>query len=344
VATPARRLRRTLVWYSFGSACVVATLVGVVLIKGQNLSAGEILSNIGLNLIASVVFAVMFVMLSNWVQDRHLQETISEGFETIREGFTDLTDRLTESMAQSNQLFLPRASYPAVNPTVTFGEDFNRDVTMSLERSDFFAFHGPSARYVATRLRKARHRPQQIRIAMIDPGNTRAIRRRASDRATWPKFRGQQSEEVERELEEELLMNVVSLFDCRRFCPVEILYNDDTAVYRYVMFDQSVYVSWYHSPQSAEMELPESYQFGKESFVYSTLRMDLMRKFEMSQSKVVFDASQNDSFLITHLKEMADRTISPEDLERWRAQQQADSAAFASYLDNLYRDLNRPVR
>ena len=28
MATPARRLRRTLVWYSFGSACVVATLVG----------------------------------------------------------------------------------------------------------------------------------------------------------------------------------------------------------------------------------------------------------------------------------------------------------------------------
>jgi hypothetical protein len=337
VATPARRLRRTLVWYSFGSACVVATLVGVVFIRGQHLSEGEIFANIGLNLIASVVFAVMFVMLSNWVQDRHLQETISEGF-------TELTDRLTESMSQSNQLFLPRASYPAVNPTVTFGEEYNRDVTMSLERSDFFAFHGPSARYVATRLRKARHRPQQIRIAMIDPGNTRAISRRAADRATWPKFRDQPIEEVERELEEELLMNVVSLFDCRRYCPVEILYNDDTAVYRYVMFDQSVYVSWYHSPQSAEMELPESYQFGKESFIYSTLRLDLMRKFEMSQSKVVFDASQNDSFLTKHLQELADRTILPEDLERWRAQQQADSAAFASYLEDMYRDLSRAVR
>src|SRR5215468_9728082 len=306
VATPARRLRRTLVWYSFGSACAVATLVGVILVlQDDSLKQGAILSSIGLNLIASVVFALMFVTLSNWTQDRHLQETISEGFETISEDFTDFTNRLTESMSQSNQLFLPRASYPAVNPALSFGDEYNRDVTMSLERSDFFAFHGPSARYVAARLRKARQRPQQIRIAMIDPGNTRAISRRASDRATWPKFRGQQIEEVERELEEELLMNVVSLFDCRRLCPVEILYNDDTAVYRYVMFDQSVYVSWYHSPQSAEMELPESYQFGKESFVYSTLRMDLMRKFEMSRSKVVFDASQNDSFLLKHLQELA---------------------------------------
>jgi hypothetical protein len=338
VATGARKLRKTLVWYSFGSACVLATSVGVILtMQDPNLSTGAILSNIGLNLIASVVFALVFVLLTNWVQEGNLRETINEGFEEI-------TDRLTESMAQSNQLFLPRATYPAVNPAQSFGDEYNRDVTISLERSDFFAFHGPSARYVATRLRKSRHRPQQIRIAMINPGNTRAISRRASDRATWPKFRGQQIEDLERELEDELLMNIVSLFDCRRFCPVEILYNDDTAVYRYVMFDQSVYVSWYHSPLSSQMEMPESYQFGKESFVYSTLRLDLMRKFEMSPVKVVFDASQNDSFLIEHLQQLAGRTVGPEQLKQWREQQHEDSDAFGRYLDEIYRDLSRPVR
>src|SRR5262249_20363255 len=97
VAAPAGRLRRTLVWYSFGSACAVATLVGVVLVmQDHHLSEGEILANIGLNLLASVVFALMFVTLSNWIQDRHLQDTISEGFEMISGGFADLTDRLTE--------------------------------------------------------------------------------------------------------------------------------------------------------------------------------------------------------------------------------------------------------
>src|SRR5215470_7878225 len=112
VATPARRLRRTLVWYSFALASAVAALVGVVLVmQDRHLGYAEIFANIGLNLLASVVFALMFVALSNWVQDRHLQETISEGFETVKDGFTDLTGRLTESMSQSNQLFLPRASY-----------------------------------------------------------------------------------------------------------------------------------------------------------------------------------------------------------------------------------------
>ena len=81
----------------------------------------------------------------------------------------------------------------------------------------------------------------------------------------------------------------------------------DTAVYRYVMLDESVYVSWYHSAQSAHMEMPETYRFGKDSFIYSTLRMDLMRKFEISAHKVVFDAADDDGVLIDHLARLTGR-------------------------------------
>jgi hypothetical protein len=332
--TPARRLRKTLVWYSFGTACLVALLIGALLVLLDPApDKGPLLSSIGVNLIASVVFALTFVILSNWVQDRNTAETINEGF-------AELTDRLIQNISQSNQLFLPRSTYPAVNPEDSFGDEYNHDVTMSLERSGFFAFHGPSARYVATRLRKARRHPQQIRIAMISPANRRAISRRAFDRASWPKSKGQPAETIEQELENELLENVVSLFDCRRLCPIEILYTDDTAVYRYVMFDQSVYVSWYHSPQSAQMEMPESYQFGGESFIYSTLRMDLMRKFEISLAKVTFEATQDDGFLIDHLEQLVGRDITAEDLNKWRVQHHVDSAGFASYLDVIYRNLS----
>lgn len=89
--------------------------------------------------------------------------------------------------------------------------------------------------------------------------------------------------------------------------------------------------------------MPESYQFGKDSFIYSTFRMDLMRKFEISQAKVVFEASLHDGFLIDHLQELVGRVITTEQLDQWRAQQRADTAGFASYLDGIYRDL-RTVR
>jgi hypothetical protein len=334
--TPAGRLRRTLVWYSFGTACCVALVIGVLLVvQDHGLTGSEVSSSIGLNLIGSVVFAIMFALLANWVQDRNVQETISEGF-------GELTDQMMQTMASTNRLFLPARRYDALNPTSSFGDDYNRDVTRDLEGTGFFAFYGPSARYVAARLLAARHHPQQVRIAMIGPANHRAISRRASDRASWLRSQDQPIEQIGQQLEDELLMNIVSLFDCRRLCPIEILYNDDTAVYRYVMLDQSVYVSWYHGAQSAQMEMPESYRFNKDSFIYSTFWMDLMRKFEISTNQVKFESGHDDAYLIDHLNTLTGRTITATDLERWRAEQRKDSATFRGYLTKMYGDLNHP--
>lgn len=325
-----------MVRYSFVTACAIALLISAILVmQDDKLTAKEIYSSIGLNLLASVVFALMFVALANWIQDRNTQET-------IRESLEGLADRITQDMARTNRLFLPSKHYDALNPTDSFGDDYNEDLTLDLEKSDFFAFYGPSARYVAARLLAAHHHhPQQIRVAMINPRNRRAISRRASDRTSWPRSHGQSIEQIERELEDELLMNLVSLFDCRRLCPVEILYNDDTAVYRYVMFDQAVYVSWYHSQRSAQMELPESYRFGKDSFVYSTFKMDLTRKFEISADKVVFDAGHDDSVLIAHLRDLTGRSVTAKDLARWRVEQEEDSAQFRRYLAKVRGELDQ---
>ncbi|WP_026423931.1 hypothetical protein [Actinokineospora inagensis] len=330
----ARSLRRTLVRYSFITACVMALLVSLILTMfGHSLDARDILSSIGVNMFASVVFALMFAGLANWIQDRHTQDTIAESLD-------ELGDRLTESMARTNRLFLPAKHYEGLNPTTTFGDDYNTDMTADLEETVFFAFYGPSARYVAARLLAARHHPQQIRVAMINPANRRAISRRAADRASWLKSQGQPIDQIERDLEDELLMNLVSLFDCRKMCNIEILYNDDTAVYRYVMFDQAVYISWYHSPRSTQMELPESYRFAKDSFIYSTLRMDLMRKFEISPHKTLFDSTHTDQDLIDHLTTLTTRPITPTNLTHWRAAQLQDSASFRTYLTTLRRTLD----
>ncbi len=327
--TSTRNLRLTLVRYSFATACAVAVLVSVILIMQDDaLTTSQIYSAVGLNLLAGVVFALMFAALATWVQDRHTRDTIAEGM-------TGLADRITQNMVRTNRLFLPSKHYDALNPTDTFGDEYNEDMTLDLAQSGFFAFYGPSARYVAARLLAARHHPQQIRVAMINPGNRRAISRRASDRKSWPRSREQPIERIEQELADEILMNLVSLFDCRRLCPVEILYNEDTAVYRYVMLDKSVYVSWYHSPRSANMELPESYRFGKDSFIYSTLRMDLMRKFEISPHKVTFEPTDDDRVLIAHLRALTGREVTPTHLARWRAEQQRDTAEFRRYLDTF---------
>jgi hypothetical protein len=331
--TSPRRLRRMLVWFGFASS--VALLIGFVLVAlDDNVTFSVFASAVGLNLIASVLFALVFIVLTNWVQNRDIEES-------LREGFNDLIALLDKNTAQAHRMFLPSKRYEALNPTGTyFGDAYNRDITVDLEASGTFAFDGPSARYVATRLLAAHHHPHQIRVAMISPANRRAISRRAADRRTWPSSRGMSIEQLERELTDELFMNIVSLFECRRLCPIEILYYNHTAVYRHVLLDQAVYVSWYHSPQ--QMEMPDSFRFGKDSFMYAAFRMDLNRKFEMSADKVIFDASHGDDVLIDHLHQLTGKPITPADIARWRTEQdREDVAAFNGFLAKIYDDLEQ---
>jgi hypothetical protein len=325
-----RSLTRTFVWYSFGTACGVALAAGVLLTTlDDHLTVAEVSSAIGLNLIASVVFALMFVALANWVQDRNVQST-------IRDGFRELGEQVMHNVATADQMFVPQKMYEPVNPGSTYGDDFNRDVTRDLEVSNFFAFNGPSARYVAARLLAARHQPTQIRIAMIGPANRQAIHRRAFDRRSWAGNEGQTIERIKRDLRRELLVNVVGLFECRHICPIEILYIDGTAVYRHVMLDKAMYLSWYFGPKSAQMELPESYRFARESFVYELFQMDLARKFEMAEDRVVFNANHDDQFLLGHLRQITGEDIPETELELWRAEHKKESKSFSTYMGQVY--------
>jgi hypothetical protein len=305
-------------------------LIGLILVsQDEAVTRDAVLSAVGLNLIASVIFAVIFSVLSNRVQERSLDESIEQGF-------AEAYSRLSGEIARTNSTFLPVAVYDPLNPTGDFGDPFNRDVTRSLEASGFFAFQGPSARFVATRLLKSRRYPQQVKIAMLSPGNQLAISRHASDRIFWPGSGGKTAQDIARALRNELVVNVVSLFDCRNICPIDLLYYEDTAVYRYVMLDDAVYLSWYHSKRSVAMEMPESFQFASESFLYQSLRMDVMRRFEISQSKVHFEASQEDDFLIEHLSNVINERITSSDLAQWRNSYLEQSKSFAEYLEKAY--------
>lgn len=215
-------------------------------------------------------------------------------------------------------------------------------MTRSLEETRFYAFRGPSARYVAARLRESNHYPQQVKVAMLSPGDPRAIQRRAADRAPWGRSQGRDMQQLESDLRHELILSVVSLFDYRSFCPVDLLYVEDTAVYRYEMFDDSVYVSWYDSPRSRSLEMPESLRFPVGSFLYKTLRLDLIRRFDISSNKAVtFTPQQDDDFLAQHLSVVLGEPVNQSDLDTWRREHESYVEDFSDYLKSMYRDMRR---
>jgi hypothetical protein len=333
MADDPRKLRNTLFWYAFALACVTTLLISIVFVTlGPAVSPAAVLSAIGLNLIASVVFALVFTALSTWVQQNAIEGAVADQF-------LDATAKLRGEIAATNLTYLPIATYSPLDPVDGYGDYFNIDMTRSLEKTSFYAFRGPSARYVAARLRRARSYPQEVRVAMLNPGDSAAISRRSSDRLQWLRSEGKTAADLERELHDELIITVVSLFDYRKICPVQLLYVEDTAVYRYEMFDDSVFVSWYHGPQSAGRELPESLRFSDQSFMYSTMKLDLIRRFEISSHQAVFRPSQGDDYLIGHLAEYAGITATPQDIADWRKRYVEYVEDFCLYLDKIYSQI-----
>jgi ABC-type uncharacterized transport system permease subunit len=70
--------------YAFALACVVSVGLGVFLVtRDKALKSDQVLSAIGLELIASVIFSIIFALLSSRVRDRLLYDTLVEHANTM---------------------------------------------------------------------------------------------------------------------------------------------------------------------------------------------------------------------------------------------------------------------
>ncbi|WP_045746956.1 hypothetical protein [Actinoplanes rectilineatus] len=316
--------------FAIGFATLIVLAGGVALaMLDKKAGADVILSALGVNLVASALFALIFSLIAGRIQDAILQQN-------FREGIDEIAEKVVDKIEQLNQLFLPDATYPAINPVPDdFGVRYNRDLTENLTRSSVCYFRGTSAWFVSMRLRESVHRPQTVRIAILDPGDEQALNRRVADRvARQPDRRGDALDDGRRSLVDEILMSVVALFDCRKSIPVEIVYDGDSSVHRYEIYSDALYLSWFHGPQSAESELPQSYRFGPESFIYKTLDLDFSRRFESSPKRYRFDGGVDDDFLPRHLTELTGVEVSTDKISALREGYAEQIKNFRHFLIN----------
>jgi len=314
--------RRTLGVYAFALACVVSVGLGVFLVtRDKTLKSDQVLSAIGLELIASVIFSIIFALLSSRVRDRILYDALVEHANTM-------SAQVLERLANSDS-HIPIARYRAGN---SYDADFNRAITASLNGSYLYAFRGTSAKYVPSRLKAVHGRPEELRVVMIDPTSTLALRRRAADRQRHPEERSRSVDVLANELKDEILMAVVALFDIREICNLDIAYTAETAVTRLELFDDSVFITWYQERHSTEAKFPETLQFRAGSFLYEIQRLDIIRRFDIAEKKVSFNSSHDEHYLIEHLTMLTGSAVSREDLIRWREMHARFSAPFDSAL------------
>lgn len=311
--------------YAVLLASLGLSAAGVLLVSfDDDLRPEEIMSALGLNLIASVIFAVIFSLVSSNIQERLLLERI-EG--TI----AGVSQELLGKLAGYEAHYMPSATYEAGEQ---WNSPYNDDVTRSLTETTSYAFRGTSAKYVPSRLQRAhRGRLRQVDIIMLDPRARRTLEARAAIKRDQTRD-SRSVRQVADDIADEILMSVVALFDCRHILPMRIAFVRNVAATRIELFDDAVFISWYQGPDSARKPFPESLRFDKGTFPYEVRTQEFHGSHGQADYPLEITKDFGESDLIQHLSTLAGREVTQDDVSNWRKRHARYVAKFAKFLDS----------
>jgi hypothetical protein len=298
-----RKRQQKIYRYAFWLALCVTLLVAFILLYfGYRVESPykEQFYSISTNLLSSIIFAIIFTFLAN-------KELLNLLKDEINESRTLIVESVVNDVNHHFAAYNPSGTYL---PTAGIDTVFNADITSDLKVSAFYFFRGVSAKYVAVRAISSSRSLGILKVMILDPKDNRSITLRARDRSLNPKYSNKSMNELIEGIRHELYMSIVSLYDCRYLAPVEIAYGVGTSVLRLEIFDEAMYMSLYHTSKSVPLNFPETIRYKKQSVLYDMFRMDSFREFELSENRIKFDNSTNESVLLNHLADMGMSNVS----------------------------------
>lgn len=250
-----------------------------------------ILSGLGINLIASGIFAAFFAFLS----DREHRNLVVE---EIRESFSSHSEQLLGAVHAEQAYFLPRAKFAA---SKDYNPEFDIELSRAMLEASFYGFRGATAKYVARRLALLSTCPATVTVILADPRSDSLMRRRVADRTTNPKYRGLSPIEIADSLRHELAESLVGLFDQRFKSTITVAFTDETFVTRVEITDKTAFLALHISRSSRIQGFPEEFQFDSGSLHYEIQRAEIERRVELSTLKTTFSYSTTEEQLSTFL-------------------------------------------
>jgi hypothetical protein len=277
------------------------------------------------SLIASVCFAVIYNQLAN-----------REFLELVKSEMSNdsklLSQAVIEHIQRNHLAHNPSTVYGA---TITPDNSFNIDMAEDLRTSSFYFVKTTSAKYVSARVKHSKHSLMLIKLLIFDPCDPPSVKLRARDRSTNPGYVGRTLDELCEDIKWEIYASVIALFDVRYLCPIEIAYGQNTSVVRAEIFDNALYLSFYHSDNASIANFPVAFRYVKGSINYNIYYLSSQREFEASVKRVTFDSKSDETVLRRHLSELGMPNPDDETINRIRRDYEKFSNEFGSQLSRL---------
>ena len=313
--------------YAFALAIVVCLAVGVYLtIEDKTSSLAVKLSGLGINLIAAAAFSTIFALLVERENRSLVEHQLDERFDAH-------TSKLLAAVSNLNSAYLPTAVYA---PGQGYNQTFNRNLMDDLNHSSYYYFRGPSAKYIAARLKALRRRPDLVRVYIPSPDSIASIKFDIANRSRTRRETIADISALYEQFRDDTLSAIIGLFDSRAYGRIEIFFCDDTLISRYEATEQRLYVSWYTSLENASgSKFPETTEFPRTSHHYQATMIDMERRASFASHSLFIGPDLDRSKFKLQLESIFGKAYDDDQIAQLAHTYWKERADFLTFLGSL---------
>lgn len=325
----AQSLLRELYLNKNGIALLVAVLVSLALLAGGANASGvthTVVTGLGTSLLASAVFAALFLLFVSGTENRLLRATINGVSDRVVEQAAiqlrsavgkqaeEMTDRVVAQVREQQQRYVPVDVYEERD---NFSHRFNLDLTRDLERTSRYVYYGLTGKYVGARLLSIDHRISDVRVVIGDPRTPAAIFTRKRHEGL-----AQGNGEIRTALVKQVDQCIIGLFNARHRHEHISLYVTAAPNYdRVEITDTAAYLTLFTTQENRPNRYPETLRFSSDATFYQMMLRDGFRAANAPgvEPFVISEGTTEDD-LMRFYERAFDRPLSPVDLSELKRQ------------------------
>ena len=309
----AQRTKKYAYWVILLSCIIIG---GILLFIDQGSSLVMKLSAIGASLLSAVIFGALVLLIFDREADFHLTLSLRSIFK----------EHLLDMVRSTSRLHVPSSEYP---PTDYFDPAFMLDLMDDLSGSSIFLYRGSSGKWVAPYINYCTTPPIATKAIILDPTDSASIRQRAADHMRTKKNASRTIDELVKELQNEISMALVSLYDARHRSKIEIFLSGSTASPVGInLTDESVYVGLQVTGPGPAVRNPMSYRYENDSLAYQNYYVELARQSDIARAKIKFDHQSTHSDLIKAFETISMNGITADQINALREEAKAFQVEF----------------
>ncbi len=241
---------------------------------------GVIFIAVGGSLLASAVFSVLYIFITNINNYDLIQGLIQDENKSARLAVTsDIRSLFPE--------YMPTAIYSA---TKSMKSEFNFDITDSCESSHSYTFKGFSGKFVPIRIKNSKNSFTNVRLILANPSDTSSfyvtVRHMMSSQNQ--KSNGDY-EKVQKDIVSDIFTCIIGLYQyCRFYCSsCKIVFWNDPIIDRYELFDDCVYITPFQKKNNRGFYFPQSTRYSLDSYIYDSSKRKAEAIFETNRDNVI---------------------------------------------------------